>query len=123
MAEVRASIVGASGYTGGELLRLLLGHPNVAVAQVTSESKKGLPVHAAHPNLRRVCTLSFSSREDLEPCDVLFLCLPHGEAAASIDRYLGLAPLIVDLSADFRLADPDLYARWYAHPHPRPDLL
>lgn len=123
MADVRASIVGAAGYTGGETLRLLLGHPGVSVAQVTSESRTGLPIHSAHPNLRRRSPLVFSSREGLAPCDVLFLCLPHGEAAAHIDRYLPLAPLIVDLSADFRLRDAAAYARWYGHPHPRPELL
>ena len=123
MAELRVSIVGGAGYTGGEVLRLLLGHPEVSIAQVTSESKKGQPVHAAHPNLRRLSTLSFSGRDALTPCDVLFLCLPHGEAATSIDRYTGLAPVIVDLSADFRLTSEAGYSRWYGHPHPRPELL
>ena len=123
MARLRASIVGAAGYTGGEALRLLLGHPEVTVGQITSQSRRGLPAHAAHPNLRRRCDLSFVARDDLHPCDLLFLCLPHGEAAGSIDRYLELAPLVIDLSADFRLRDPAAYARWYGHAHPRPDLL
>ncbi len=123
MAELRASIVGAAGYTGGETLRLLLGHPRIEIAQVTSESKRGQFVHSAHPNLRRLTNMAFSGREDLAPCDVLFLCLPHGEAVATIDRYLSLAPLVIDLSADFRLRDPVLYQRWYGQPHPRPDLL
>lgn len=123
MAEVRVSIVGAAGYTGGEALRLLLGHPAITVAQVTSESRRGQFVHSAHPNLRKVSTLSFGGRDDLQPCDALLLCLPHGEAATSIDRYLELAPLVIDLSADFRLREPALYARWYGHQHPRPELL
>lgn len=123
MAEMRMSIVGGAGYTGGEVLRLLLGHPHATIGQVTSGSRKGQPVHAAHPNLRRLTSLTFSGRDDLEGCDVLFLCLPHGEAAASIDRYLGLAPVIVDLSADFRLKDAAVYAHWYGHTHPRPELL
>ena len=123
MAEVRVSIVGASGYTGGEVLRLLLGHPRVEIAQVTSESRRGQPIHTAHPNLRRVSSLAFSARADLTPCDVLLLCLPHGEAATQIDRYLDLAPLVIDLSADFRLRDTGSYARWYGHRHPRPELL
>ncbi|HWE60895.1 MAG TPA: N-acetyl-gamma-glutamyl-phosphate reductase [Chloroflexota bacterium] len=128
MAEVRVSIVGAAGYTGGEALRLLLGHPEVSVAQVTSQSRAGQPIHIAHPNLRRVgapgtAPLQFCAREELAPCDALLLCLPHGEAAAGIDHYLELAPLVIDLSADFRLRDPELYARWYGRPHPRPDLL
>ncbi|HVC79712.1 MAG TPA: N-acetyl-gamma-glutamyl-phosphate reductase [Chloroflexota bacterium] len=123
MAKLRASIAGAAGYTGGETLRLLLGHPEVTVSQITSQSLRGQPAHAAHPNLRRRCDLTFTAREDLEECDILFLCLPHGEAAGTIDRYLALAPLVIDLSADFRLRDPDSYATWYGHAHPRPELL
>lgn len=123
MADIKVSIVGGAGYTGGEALRLLLSHPSVQIGQVTSESKKGKYVHSAHPNLRRQTTLMFSGRDELAPCDVLFLCLPHGEAAATIDRYLDLAPCVIDLSADFRLRDPALYERWYGHAHPRPDLL
>ena len=123
MAELRASIVGAAGYTGGEVLRLLLDHPAVEIAQISSESRRGQLAHSAHPNLRRRTTLSFCSREELQPCDVLLLCLPHGESAGSIDRYLELAPVAIDLSADFRLRDPAAYERWYGHAHPRPDLL
>jgi N-acetyl-gamma-glutamyl-phosphate/LysW-gamma-L-alpha-aminoadipyl-6-phosphate reductase len=123
MSEVRVSIVGAAGYTGGEALRILLGHSRVTVAQVTSESKRGQFVHSVHPNLRKITSLTFAGRDEIQPCDVLFLCLPHGEAAQTIDRYLGLAPVIVDLSADFRLRDAALYERWYGHPHARPELL
>jgi N-acetyl-gamma-glutamyl-phosphate/LysW-gamma-L-alpha-aminoadipyl-6-phosphate reductase len=123
MAETRVSIVGAAGYTGGETLRLLLGHERVEVAQITSESKQGRFAHTAHPNLRRQTNLKFCARDELDPCDVLFLCLPHGEAAATIDRYLELAPCVIDLSADFRLRDAARYERWYGHPHARPELL
>jgi N-acetyl-gamma-glutamyl-phosphate/LysW-gamma-L-alpha-aminoadipyl-6-phosphate reductase len=123
VSELSVSIVGAAGYTGGELLRLLLGHPSVTIAQVTSESKKGKPVHSAHPNMRKRTTLTFCGRDELQPCDVLFLCLPHGEASLTIDRFLGVAPEIIDLSADFRLRDADLYRRWYGHEHAHPDLL
>ena len=76
-AVIRVSIVGASGYTGGELLRLLLFHPRVEVAQVTSERLAGKFVHNAHPNLRAATKLKFSSASELAPCDVLFLCLPR----------------------------------------------
>ena len=123
MAELRVSIVGGAGYTGGEATRLLLGHPGVSLTQVTSESKRGQYLHSVHPNLRRVSTMTFCGREELAPCDALLLCLPHGEAAHSIDHFLGLAPLVIDLSADFRLRDADRYAEWYGHPHPRPELL
>ena len=110
---MKVSIVGASGYTGGELLRLLLFHPQVEVAQVTSESHAGEYVYQQHPNLRKRTPLQFTSRDTLEPCDVLFLALPHGEAQKHIDKYLRLAPKIVDLSADFRLKDAALYKKWY----------
>ena len=123
MGRIRTSIAGGSGYTGGELLRLLLGHPAVEVVQVTSERRAGKRVVGVHPNLRKRTNLTFSRMEDLEPCDVLFLALPHGTSGGQIGRFLQLAPIIIDLSADFRLHDPADYPRWYGHEHPRPDLL
>lgn len=120
---IRASIVGASGYAGGEVLRLLLGHPEVAVSQITSESQVGQFAYHAHPNLRKRTALKFTSLAALEPCDLLFLALPHGQAQKQIERFAALAPKIVDLSADFRLRDPERYARWYGAPHAAPDWL
>ena len=120
---MKVSIVGASGYTGGELLRLLLFHPQVELAQVTSESHAGEFVYQQHPNLRKRTQLQFTSRDVLEPCEVLFFALPHGEAQKHIDRYLSLAPKIVDLSADFRLKDAALYKKWYGHDHTTPQHL
>lgn len=117
---LRASIVGASGYAGGELLRLLLGHPNVTVHQVTSESNTGKPVHAVHPNLRGVTDLKFSSARVLEPTDTVFLALPHGEAQQRIEAVSQLAERIIDLSADFRLTDLAAYQRWYGEAHGAP---
>ncbi len=107
------SIVGASGYTGGELLRILLHHPEVTVAQVTSESHVGEYVYQTHPNLRGQTMLQYTARDQLQPCDLLFLALPHGEAQKNIARYAALAPRIVDLSADFRLRDAARYREWY----------
>lgn len=121
--RIRVSIVGASGYAGGELLRLLLSHPAVEVVSVTSERNAGTPVSVLHPNLRRVSDLSFTARDCLQPCDALFLCLPHGRSMDEVDRYSALAPKVVDLSADFRLKDPGQYPKWYGRPHARPDLL
>ncbi|MGA2110616.1 MAG: N-acetyl-gamma-glutamyl-phosphate reductase [Anaerolineales bacterium] len=120
---IRVSIVGASGYTGGELLRILLFHPQVEVAQATSERNAGLYVHSLHPNLRKKTELRFVPAESLEPCDVLFLALPHGEPQKKIDVFSKLAPRIIDLSADFRLRDPDLYRQWYHHEHEAPAWL
>ena len=123
MTRLRVSIVGASGYTGGELLRLLLFHPNVEAAQATSESKAGEYIYQRHPNLRKRTQLQFVRQQALEPCDVLFLALPHGETQKKIEQYLKLAPKIVDLSADFRLKDPALYKRWYGEDHAAPHYL
>ena len=120
---IAASIAGASGYSGGELLRLLLGHPGFEVSQATSERHAGRFVHGVHPNLRGVTRLKFSSLSELAPCDLLFLCLPHGETAGRIDDFRRLAPRLVDLSADFRLRNPADYDTWYGRTHPRPDLL
>lgn len=121
--RLRVAIVGGSGYTGGELLRLLLGHPGVEVQQVTSERNVGRYVHFLHPNLRGRTRLKFVSVNELQSCDLLFLCLPHGEAQARIETFARLAPRIVDLSADFRLRDPALYERWYGRPHQAPNWL
>jgi N-acetyl-gamma-glutamyl-phosphate/LysW-gamma-L-alpha-aminoadipyl-6-phosphate reductase len=123
--SLRVSIVGASGYVGGELLRLLLWHPEVTVAQATSGRNAGRYLHQVHPNLRgrAAGAQQFVHPERLERCDVLFLALPHGEAARAIERYEGLADTIIDCSADFRLTDPAAYARWYGEPHPAPERL
>ena len=119
---IRVSIAGGSGYAGGELLRLLLGHPRVEVAQVTSRTFAGKPLSRPHPNLRGVTNLKFSQPDALEPCDLLFLALPHGEASRRWDELAGLAPRLVDLSADFRLSDSRVYEVHYGA-HSRPELL
>ena len=120
---LRVSIVGGSGYAGGELLRLLLDHPAVEIGQVTSESHTGEYVHAEHPNLRKRTTLKFSSLATLGPCDVLFVALPHGELMKRIAELSKVAPRLVDLSADFRLRDPADYVKWYGQEHARPEWL
>src|SRR5512135_764912 len=120
---MKVSIVGASGYTGGELLRLLLFHPQIEIAQVTSDSHAGEYVYQQHPNLRKRTRLQFTSREQLQPCDVLFLALPHGEVQKQIDHYLSLAPKLIDLSADFRLKDAARYQKWYHADHAAPQHL
>ena len=117
------SIAGGSGYAGGELLRLLLTHPEVEISQVTSERYAGRYVHSVHPNLREQTRLQFSRLEQLDSCDILFLALPHGRAAQNIEHYASLAERIVDLSSDFRLRSPQLYQFWYGDEHPAPDWL
>ena len=117
------SIVGASGYAGGELLRLLLDHPEVDIKQVTSERNDGSFVHFTHPNLRGRTQLKFNRLEALEQCDFLFLGLPHGGSMGAIDHFASLAGRIVDLSADFRLRDARRYERWYGCEHLAPEWL
>jgi N-acetyl-gamma-glutamyl-phosphate/LysW-gamma-L-alpha-aminoadipyl-6-phosphate reductase len=117
------SIIGASGYGGGELLRLLLGHPNVEVRQVTSRSHLGEYVYQVHPNLRKRTQLKFSDPAALEPVDILFLAQPHGQAQHNIEHYASLAPKIIDLAADFRLRDADFYEKWYGEKHAAPEWL
>lgn len=120
---IQAAIVGASGYAGGELLRLLLAHPEIEVTQVTSETYARQYAHFVHPNLRDRTELKFRSLADLEPCELLFLALPHGHAMNHIDEFAAMAERIVDLSADFRLRDPEGYSRWYDCEHPAPEWL
>lgn len=117
------SILGGSGYGGGELLRLLLPHPCVEVRQVTSRSHLGEYVYQVHPNLRKRTQLKFADPAALEPVDVLFLAQPHGQAQHHIEEYARLAPKIIDLSADFRLRDAALYEQWYGEKHAAPEWL
>ncbi|MFF9819236.1 N-acetyl-gamma-glutamyl-phosphate reductase [Streptomyces sp. NPDC014006] len=120
---MRASVIGAGGYIGGELLRLLLQHPHVELAQATSTRHRGRPLSAAHPNLRGQSDLSFVAEEDLSESDVVFLAVPHGASAKSIDTWSALAPMVVDLSADFRLHDPVRRERFYSGPAPQESWL
>lgn len=119
--SLRAGVVGAAGYAGGELLRLLLGHPEVREILAGSTSLAGKPVTAAHPNLRKRTDLSFVGYDDVRDCDVLFLSLPNG--AHRLAEFEGRAKLIVDLSSDHRLRDERDYETWYGSPHPQPARL
>jgi len=116
-----ASVVGASGFTGGELLRLLADHPEFEVAQATSRSYTKRSVGTVHPNLRDL-DLRFSDPADLDSVDVLFAATPHGVSMDRIDAFRAAADTVVDLSADFRLSDPGAYDEYYDG-HERPELL
>jgi len=121
--RLRVSIVGASGYGGGELLRLLLRHPGVEVRQASSRRLAGDPVSLTHPNLRSLPPVVYCRPEEIEPCDVLFLSLPNGESMRDMDRWMNMGAKIIDLGADFRLRTPEDWKRWYGTDHQRPDLL
>jgi N-acetyl-gamma-glutamyl-phosphate reductase len=128
---IRALILGASGYGGGELLRWLAMHPSVEGIRGTSRRHAGQPFGAVHPNLTKLINGEFDAEPDwawLHDCEypVVFAAMPHGEFAPMYaswpDGFLGEAT-VIDLSADFRIADPDLYADHYKKPHPCPELL
>jgi len=118
---IKVGVVGAGGYAGGELLRLLLSHPEVLEVLAGSESLAGKPLTAAHPNLRKRTDQSFVHYEDVTGCDVIFLSLPNGTHRA--DEFDGRAKLIIDLSSDHRLRDPKDYETWYGMAHPYPEDL
>ena len=118
---MKAGIIGAGGYAGGELLRLLLGHPEVGEIIAGSESLAGKPVTTAHPNLRKRSDLQFVRYDDVRGCDVLFLSLPNGSHRAA--EFADRAQLVIDLSSDHRLRDAAEYERWYGGSHPRPTAL
>jgi len=121
---MKASIVGASGYIGGELLRLLLIHPEVEVAHLTSRRYAGEYVYKVHPNLRGICRLKFEEPkiDKISEADVVFLALPHGTSMDMVAELMKLDLKIIDLSADFRLKDPETYKKYYRE-HTCPELL
>lgn len=118
---MKVAIVGGTGYTGGELLRLLSFHPSAEVVAITSRSRMGEFAYSAHPNLRGVTDLQFVAPDSVPDSDVIFLCLPHGEASKQIDHWSTKAERIIDLSADFRIRDLSLYEAWYGGGHEAAD--
>jgi N-acetyl-gamma-glutamyl-phosphate/LysW-gamma-L-alpha-aminoadipyl-6-phosphate reductase len=122
---LNVGIVGASGYGGGELLRLLSAHPQAKVAFATSSRFAGKPIRSVHPHLRPL-DLNFVPHEHAlqQEVDALFVAGPHGTSAPQMRTYMKLAPRVFDLSADFRLRDPAAYAPFYdGWQHPSPELL
>ena len=115
---MKASVVGGGGYIGGEVARLLLTHPNLRLGQVTSGRHAGRPLRVAHPNLRDQTDVCFVTEDEVTECDVLFLAMPHGASMSRVERWSGVAPLVVDLSADFRLGDAAARRRYYPGPAP-----
>lgn len=120
-ATVRVAVVGASGYAGAELVRLLAAHPSVRLASVHAREREGVLVGSELPHLAPL-GLSFSDGEPGD-VDVAFLALPHGASAPLAAGLLGRGITVVDIGADFRLRDAEAYATWYGGPHPAPELL
>lgn len=122
---IKVGIIGGTGYTGAELLRLLTGHPNVEIAAVTSRSNQGELVSDIYPNLRGIVDVPFVTPElnNLSGCDVVFFATPHGVAQSSVPSFLAAGIKVIDLSADFRLRDQSVWEKWYGQPHQASDML
>jgi N-acetyl-gamma-glutamyl-phosphate reductase len=122
---IKVGIVGGTGYTGVELLRLLAAHPQVELTAITSRKEDGMPVSDMFPSLRGHVSLAFSNPEKakLADCDVVFFATPHGVAMAQAPELLAAGVKIIDLAADFRLKDVAEFEKWYGMPHSCPELL
>lgn len=125
---IKVGIVGGTGYTGVELLRLLSQHPEAEVRAITSRKEAGLPVAEMFASLRglgRFSALRYAdpAQADLKGCDIVFFATPHGVAMAQARELTAAGVKIIDLAADFRLKDPAEFERWYKMPHACPDLL
>src|SRR5437868_4379795 len=122
---IKIAIVGGTGYTGVELLRLLAQHPHADVRAITSRKDAGTLVADMFPSLRRRYDLAFTDPADarLASCDVVFFATPHGVAMGQARELAVSGVRVIDLAADFRLADPAVFERWYKMPHGCPDLL
>lgn len=123
--RLKVGIVGGTGYTGVELLRLLAIHPHVDVVTVTSRGEAGLSVADLFPSLRGYIDIAFSDPEnaDLAACDVVFFATPHGVAMNQTPALLASNTKVIDLAADFRLQDAEVFEKWYKMPHSCPDVL
>ena len=122
---IKVGIVGGTGYTGVELLRLLATHPQVELTAITSRKEDGMPVADMFPSLRGFVKLAFSAPEKarLTDCDVVFFATPHGVAMTEARALLDAGAKVIDLSADFRLQDLEEWERWYKMKHTAPDLV
>lgn len=122
---IKVGIVGGTGYTGVELLRILSKHPQVKLEAITSRSEAGLAVADLYPNLRGHVDLKFTvpDHDQLAQCDVVFFATPHNVAMQTVPDLIKRGVRVIDLSADFRIRDAELWSRWYGEPHTAPELL
>ena len=118
--RLRVGIVGATGYVGAELIRILSRHPNVDVVGLAGRDRQDEPIGGHHPHL---AATDLTVTTHLPEVDAAFLALPHGAAVALVPDLIAAGTAVIDLGPDFRLRDPDDYPRWYGFEHPRPDLL
>jgi N-acetyl-gamma-glutamyl-phosphate reductase len=118
--RIRVGIIGATGYVGAELIRLLSNHPNVEVVGLAGRDRQDEPIGGHHPHLASTGLVVGTALPD---ADAIFLALPHGAAARMVPDLIGTGTAIIDLGPDFRLRAAEDYPRWYGFEHPRPDLL
>lgn len=122
---MKVSIVGATGYTGEELLRILAGHPAVELAYITSESQTGEPINSIYPHFNKFYNKRLASLSQLDEIgansDAVFIGLPHGHAMEAGKKLLGQGVRVIDLGADYRFSDTAVYEKWYKVPHTHPD--
>jgi N-acetyl-gamma-glutamyl-phosphate reductase len=122
---VKVGIVGGTGYTGVELLRILVNHPQAEVVAITSRAEEGIRVDQLYPNLRGYTDIAFSQPDldVLAACDVVFFATPHNVAMNMMPELLQRGVRVIDLSADFRIKDHQLWSKWYGEPHACPEIL
>ncbi|MBI1822809.1 MAG: N-acetyl-gamma-glutamyl-phosphate reductase [Nitrospirae bacterium] len=124
--KIRVGIIGATGYTGGELLRLLINHPSIQITALTSEQSAGKKIKDLFPSMTGILDVTLEKSDSLElprKADLFFLAVPHGMAAEMTPRFMSKVTRVIDLSADFRLKKPELYSNWYHFEHANPNLL
>lgn len=122
---IQVGIVGGTGYTGVELIRLLIAHPDVEIKMVTSRAEAGKPISELYPNLRGACDLAFSEPDikTLSNCDVVFFATPNGTAMKMVPELLAEGVKVIDLAADFRIKDIEVWQQWYGMEHSCSDMV
>ena len=122
---IQVGVVGGTGYTGVELIRLLIAHPDAEIKMITSRAEAGKPVSELYPNLRGACDLAFSTPDikTLSKCDVVFFATPNGTAMKMVPELLAEGVKVIDLAADFRIKDIEVWQQWYGMEHSCSDMV
>lgn len=121
---IKTAIIGATGYTGSELVRLISNHPEIELKLITSESRKGEPLSEVHPHFSGIQDFTLQSVDDIskfDPLDVVFMALPHGVSMTFVERFQQESFKVIDLSGDYRLSSPEVYEDWYQKRHIHPE--
>ena len=123
MKKIKAGIIGATGYAGAELVRLLANHPSAEIAAVSSVSFEGQNLADVYPNLKGIAPFALEGADDIIPrCDVVFASVPHGVSEELALKCRAAGAVLIDLGADFRLHSEDEYKKWYGKEYRHPEL-